>query len=99
MKRRREHIECESREGGRGCIILGTSVCTFKRKEQRPWAVMRKWIRNIMTVNTALCCFILAILVAIAMKTTGIATDFGAYLAPTPEPGTVLLFSRLNSMV
>lgn len=33
MKRRREHGECETREGGRGCLVFGTGICTFRRKD------------------------------------------------------------------
>jgi len=29
MKRRREHGECDTREGGRGCLVFGTKICTF----------------------------------------------------------------------
>lgn len=32
MKRRREHGECDTREGGRGCLVFGTGICTFRRK-------------------------------------------------------------------
>ena len=47
MKRRREHGECDTREGGRGCLVFGTGVCTFRRKEvgwvekmKRGWMVL-----------------------------------------------------------
>jgi hypothetical protein len=33
MKRRREHGECDTREGGRGCLVFGTGACTFRRNE------------------------------------------------------------------
>ena len=33
MKRRREHGECETRPGGRGCLVLGTSVCEVRREK------------------------------------------------------------------
>jgi len=29
MKRRREHGECDTREGGRGCLVFGTKICTI----------------------------------------------------------------------
>ncbi|TVY24380.1 hypothetical protein LHYA1_G007449 [Lachnellula hyalina] len=32
MKRRREHGECDTGEGGRGCLVFGTRICTFRRK-------------------------------------------------------------------
>lgn len=35
MKRRREHGECDTREGGRGCLVFGTKICTFRK---------RKWV-------------------------------------------------------
>jgi hypothetical protein len=31
MKRRREHGECETRPGGRGCLVLGTAVCETRK--------------------------------------------------------------------
>ncbi|KAF7868506.1 hypothetical protein EAF04_005037 [Stromatinia cepivora] len=31
MKRRREHQECDSKPGGRGCLVLGRSVCVEKK--------------------------------------------------------------------
>ncbi|KAK0129216.1 hypothetical protein ONS95_001151 [Cadophora gregata] len=33
MKRRREHGECDTREGGRGCLVFDTKVCTFRKPE------------------------------------------------------------------
>lgn len=32
MRRRREHVECDSGEGERGCLVFGTKVCTFQKK-------------------------------------------------------------------
>ena len=31
MKRRREHGECDTMEGGRGCLVYDTKVCTFRK--------------------------------------------------------------------
>jgi hypothetical protein len=50
MKRRREHVECETREGGRGCLILGTRVCTF-RKKQMASEILKRWVRGCMRGN------------------------------------------------
>ncbi|EXU96833.1 hypothetical protein X797_010077 [Metarhizium robertsii] len=36
MKRRREHIECDSRPGI-GCIIYGTPTCSHREKRQNRW--------------------------------------------------------------
>jgi hypothetical protein len=84
MKRRREHGECESREGGRGCIILGTPVCTFtKRREPTLLALMRKWMRKLTALNIAFSCLILLAAVAFRMRAIGIAPDLGVCLAPT----------------
>ena len=33
MKRRREHGECDTTEGGRGCLVFDTKVCTFRKPE------------------------------------------------------------------
>ncbi|KAH8597223.1 hypothetical protein B0O99DRAFT_618288 [Bisporella sp. PMI_857] len=32
MKRRREHGECDSTEGGRGCLVFGTPICTSRKR-------------------------------------------------------------------
>ncbi|KAL2267218.1 hypothetical protein VTJ83DRAFT_4495 [Remersonia thermophila] len=42
MKRRREHIECESRPG-LGCLIYGTRTCTHSRKLKTRF---RRWMRS-----------------------------------------------------
>jgi hypothetical protein len=31
MKRRREHGECETRPNGRGCLVFGTKICTYRK--------------------------------------------------------------------
>lgn len=46
MKRRREHIECESRPG-LGCLIYGTATCTHRR---RP-GFFQRWFRRRLTVE------------------------------------------------
>ncbi|EFX05685.1 ADP-ribose pyrophosphatase [Grosmannia clavigera kw1407] len=46
MKRRREHIECESRPG-LGCLIYGTATCTHRR---RP-GFFQRWFRKRLTVE------------------------------------------------
>jgi len=47
MKRRREHGECDIREGGRGCLVFGKSVCEFKKMEKGRLAMMRRWGRSV----------------------------------------------------
>lgn len=43
MARRRQHGECEIAEGGRGCLVLGTRTCEW-RKARSPMIRIRKWI-------------------------------------------------------
>jgi hypothetical protein len=31
MKRRREHGECDTRPDGRGCLVFGTKICTYRK--------------------------------------------------------------------
>ena len=87
MKRRREHIECENKEGGRGCIILGTPICKSKKK-QAPWAVMKGWILRFATLYIAFCFFVFVAIAAIGIQTAGTVVDVGAYLTPISIPGT-----------
>ncbi len=47
MKRRREHVECESRPG-LGCLVYGTSICTHRRK---PLQRVEKWLRSSLTIE------------------------------------------------
>jgi hypothetical protein len=54
MKRRREHGECDKAPGGRGCLVFGTKVCTFRKdigklEEMRRWA--RRFVRNTTTLE------------------------------------------------
>lgn len=44
MKRRREHGECDTQEDGRGCLVFGTKVCTFRKPEMGRWKATRKWL-------------------------------------------------------
>lgn len=46
MKRRREHGECETREGGRGCLVFETKVCEYRRQRMGRIEVFREWILN-----------------------------------------------------
>ncbi|KAG4436785.1 hypothetical protein IFR05_007719 [Cadophora sp. M221] len=49
MKRRREHGECDTREGGRGCLVFDTKVCTFRKPELGRLERLKEWIgRNIL---------------------------------------------------
>jgi len=45
MKRRREHGECESHEGGRGCLVFDTPICGLKKKDRL--ASMRRWVSQL----------------------------------------------------
>ncbi|KAI0198895.1 hypothetical protein F4808DRAFT_462284 [Astrocystis sublimbata] len=56
MRRRRKHLECESRPG-LGCLIFGTTACAHRRSlAQR----CRTWLGSRLTL--ALCWFLLALL-------------------------------------
>ncbi|KAH7312983.1 hypothetical protein BKA65DRAFT_149899 [Rhexocercosporidium sp. MPI-PUGE-AT-0058] len=44
MKRRREHGECDTREGGRGCLVFDTKVCTFRKPELGRLERMKSWM-------------------------------------------------------
>ncbi len=46
MKRRREHGECDIQEGGRGCLVFGTKVCTFRKSKLGRWEATRRWLRT-----------------------------------------------------
>lgn len=41
MKRRREHQECDSKPGGRGCLVLGRSICLDKKDDSHLKVVWR----------------------------------------------------------
>jgi hypothetical protein len=41
MRARREHGECSTEEGGRGCLVYGSRQCIWKEDEGR-W---KRWIR------------------------------------------------------
>lgn len=47
MRRRREHIECESRPD-LGCLIYGTKVCVHRRSAAQRWA---RRLRTILTTE------------------------------------------------
>ena len=47
MKRRREHIECETRPG-LGCVVLSTPTCPHRRSALVRW---RNWLRATLTVE------------------------------------------------
>lgn len=31
MLRRRQHVECQTMEGGRGCLVFGTKICEYRQ--------------------------------------------------------------------
>lgn len=43
MARRRQHGECEVAEGGRGCLVLGTKTCEWRRSRS-PKVRLQKWV-------------------------------------------------------
>jgi len=58
MKRRREHGECDIREGGRGCLVFGTKVCTFRKAKRGRLEGLKRWLTG---VNTAVWWFLFAV--------------------------------------
>ncbi|CZR62127.1 uncharacterized protein PAC_12024 [Phialocephala subalpina] len=44
MKRRREHGECETREGGRGCLVFETKVCEYRKERMTRWEKLKEWV-------------------------------------------------------
>jgi hypothetical protein len=51
MKRRREHGECDTREGGRGCLVFGTKVCTYRKKPTTRIEAAKKWVMSLVNKN------------------------------------------------
>jgi hypothetical protein len=58
MLRRRQHGECEAGPGGRGCLVLGTKTCEWK-KARSPLVRIRKWLYGNMSM---LVCVLVAML-------------------------------------
>jgi hypothetical protein len=54
MKRRREHGECDTREGGRGCLVFGTKICTYQKKPLTRGGAAKEWVMSFMKRNAAL---------------------------------------------
>lgn len=54
MKRRREHGECDTREGGRGCLVFGTRICTFRKKRVGVLELGKRWSRKVFSVTAVL---------------------------------------------
>ncbi|PKS07342.1 hypothetical protein jhhlp_005944 [Lomentospora prolificans] len=86
MKRRREHLECESRPD-LGCLIYGTKVCVHRRSAAHRWA---RWLRTILTAELwwlivaaipLLCCDIWILELVRARR-----GDQGLPLVATPTP-------------
>lgn len=48
MKRRREHGECETRPDGRGCLVFGTKICTYQKKELSKISTFKKSFTKIL---------------------------------------------------
>lgn len=63
MKRRREHQECDSKPGGRGCLVLGRNVCLNKKKNNHlkvVWRYLRSGILWLVVVAVALLAIVVA---------------------------------------
>src|SRR3954466_14983725 len=68
MKRRREHGECERREGGRGCLVFQTPVCSPRKKRSKQLlAIMRIWMGKLIALD-AYYCWILIVVWAVCIK-------------------------------
>ncbi|TVY87159.1 hypothetical protein LAWI1_G006248, partial [Lachnellula willkommii] len=67
MKRRREHGECDTREGGRGCLVFGTGICTFRRKRVGLLETTKRFILRLGSSNVLvwwMCLAVMGVLVA-----------------------------------
>jgi hypothetical protein len=51
MKRRREHGECDAREGGRGCLVFGKPICEFKKRERGRLMAAKRMRRGLIEGN------------------------------------------------
>jgi hypothetical protein len=54
MKRRREHGDCDTKKGGRGCLVFGSKVCTHEKKEAGRSETVRKWVGRLVSGNVVL---------------------------------------------
>jgi len=54
MKRRREHGDCDTKVGGRGCLVFGSKVCTHEKKEAGRLETVRKWVGRLVSGNVVL---------------------------------------------
>ena len=66
MKRRREHGECETREGGRGCLVFGTAVCAFRKRRMGWKATAKRWTKKIFVDSTVIL-WVLLVMAGIAI--------------------------------
>jgi hypothetical protein len=54
MKRRREHGDCDTKKGGRGCLVFGSKVCTYEKKETGRLETVKKWAGKLISGNVVL---------------------------------------------
>lgn len=54
MERRRQHGECEAMVGGRGCLVLGTKTCEWKRARS-PWVKLCRWAHKNLNLGMLVC--------------------------------------------
>jgi hypothetical protein len=69
MKRRREHGDCDTKKGGRGCLVFGSKVCTHEKKETGRLETVRKWGGKLISGNVMLWWWLVA--------AVGLALTFG----------------------
>ena len=50
MKRRREHGDCDTRPDGRGCLVFGTKICTYRKPKLGRLQRLKKSFREIFGV-------------------------------------------------
>jgi hypothetical protein len=66
MKRRREHGECQTRAGGRGCLVFGTPICEHRKREGGLSRRVKKWAVR-MTDTHAVLWWIIAALAGVSL--------------------------------
>jgi hypothetical protein len=83
MKRRREHGECETRVGGRGCLVLGTPVCEVRR-EKTASKVLKKRLGGMLRGNAMVWWILVALVGVLAAIAAGWAMMQAQDMRPRP---------------
>ncbi|KAH8659236.1 hypothetical protein BGZ60DRAFT_382307 [Tricladium varicosporioides] len=102
MQRYREHDECDvtGREGGRGCLVYGTKICT-SRKELTRFGKAKKFAQGLRSWNVLLWWFSVAVAgllmawiwmmkyPAFTSRLNGNTTETGTVPTPTVDATTI----------